>query len=188
MDWISTVVGAVIAFVSSAGIVMLQMYINRKGSIDFYAKVVYSPASNGSTWGFNNNQSGIILTVPIWFEIQNTSNVSRIIRDLNLVLVDKGKEIATMKQCNSMRKSALDESEFANAGSYSLSIGARDIKRIECFFAFVKDSNISNFDEIKMCYYDEKDKEHKLSLGHVNGDWTIRQFEYTGEWIKLKEE
>ena len=96
MDWISTLVGAAIGFVSSIGVIIAQRIIDRAGNLELYTKVVYNRSLGSGTWGFHKNANGIVLNVPLWIEIQNLSNSTRILRDINLVLVSKGKEVATM--------------------------------------------------------------------------------------------
>ena len=38
MDWLSTIVGAAIGFVSSIGIIIVQRLLDRAGKIEIYAK------------------------------------------------------------------------------------------------------------------------------------------------------
>lgn len=87
MDWLSTIVGAAIGFVSSIGIIIVQRLLDRAGKIEIYAKAVYDRPTGTYTWGFHRNADGIFLNVPLWIEIQNLSNSTRILRDINLLLV-----------------------------------------------------------------------------------------------------
>jgi hypothetical protein len=96
MDWFSTIVGAAIGFLSSIGIIIVQQLFDRAGKLEIYAKIVYDRATGSHTWGFSQNPDGIFLNVPLWMEIQNLSNSTRILRDINLLLVSNGKELATM--------------------------------------------------------------------------------------------
>ena len=187
MDWLSTLIGAAIGFVSSIGIIILQRLLDRVGKIEIYVKAVYDRPTGSHTWGFHRNADGIFLNVPLWIEIQNLSNSTRIIRDINLLLVSKGKELATLIQSNRTDIKGQGPYLYANDGSYSLSLGGAEIKKMDCHFLLKESSDVPPFDEIVLRYYDEKNRAHKFSLGQVEGDWTVKEFPHSGEWIKLKE-
>ena len=129
MDWLSTIIGAAIGFLSSIGIIFVQRLFDRVGNLDFFAKVVYDRSTGSYTWGFYKNADGVFLKVPLWIEIQNLSNSTRIIRDINLLLVSKGKELVTMIQSNRADIKNQEIYLFANGGSYSLSLGGGEIKK-----------------------------------------------------------
>ena len=187
MDWFSTIVGAAIGFISSIGIILVQRGFDRAGKLEIYTKMVYDRISGSHSWGFQNTRDGLFLNVPIWIEIQNLTNSPRILRDINLVLVSNGKELATMRQTNRANIEGEGVHLFANEGSYSLSIDGGQIKQIDCHFLLEANSDRPVFDEILLRYFDEKDRAHKFSLGHVNGDWSIKEFPCDGNWGKLKE-
>lgn len=187
MDWLSTLIGAAIGFLSSIGIIIVQRLLDRAGKIEIYTKVVYDRPTGSHTWGFHKNADGIFLNVPLWIEIHNLSNSTRILRDINLLLVSKGKEWATMVQSNRADIKNQCLYLYANEGSYSLSLGGAEIKKIDCHFLLKASSDVPHFDEIELRYYDEKNRAHKFSLGQVEGDWTVKEFPRSGEWIKLKE-
>ena len=74
------------------------------------------------------------LSVPLWIEILNLSNSTRIMRDINLLLVSEGKELLTMIQSNRTEIKNRGNYLYANEGSYSLSLGGGEIKKIDCYF------------------------------------------------------
>lgn len=188
MNWLSTLIGAAIGFLSSIGIIIVQRLIDRAGKIEIYVKAMYDRPTGSHTWGFHRNADGIFLNVPLWIEIQNLSHSTRILRDINLLLVSKGKELAAMIQSNRADIKNQGPYLYANDGSYSLSLGGAKInKKIDCHFLLKASSDVPPFDEIVLRYYDEKNRAHKFSLGQVEGDWTIKEFPRSGEWIKLKE-
>lgn len=187
MDWVSTLFGAVIGFVSSIGIIAVQRLFDRAGKLEIYAKVVYGRSPGSHTWGFGVNGDGVLLNVPIWIEIQNLSNSTRTLRDINLLLTYKGKELATMVQSDHTDNNGKDQYLFAEEGSYSLSIDGRKIKRIDCQFLLAAGSDSHAFDEIVLRFFDEKNRAHKYSLAHVEGDWKPKEFPRSREWKKLKE-
>ncbi len=188
MDWLSTIIGAAIGFVSSIGIIVVQRLFDRAGKLEIYAKVVNDHSTSSYTWGFQKRADGILLSVPILIEIQNLSNSTRILRDINLLLVSGGKEIATMVQGTKVDLEDRGVYFYANGGSYSLSIAGGEIKRIDCHFLLKSRTDVPHFDEIKLRYFDEKNRPRKFSLGKVEGDWCIKEFPRNEDWIKLREE
>ena len=187
MDWLSTIIGAMIGFVSSIGIILVQRLFDRLGNLEIYGRVVYDRSTGNRTWGFHKNADGLFLKVPLWIEIQNLSKCTRILRDINLLLVSEGKELMTMVQCDRIDIKGQGFYLFANGGSYSLSLGGGEIKKLDCYFLLKANSDNPSFDEIVLRYYDEKNCAHKFSLGHVEGDWIQKEFPRDREWVKLKE-
>lgn len=185
MDWFSMILGAIIGFISSIGIIVVQRLLDRVGKLEIYVKVVNDRPTGTYTWGFHENADGIILNVPIWIEFQNLSNCNRIIRDINLLLVVEGREVTKMVQSN--RSSGRDSYVYANNGSYSLSISGREVKDIECHFLLKASLDVPCFDEIYLRYFDEKNCTHKFSLGKVDGNWSVKEFPRPEEWMRLKE-
>ena len=188
MDWLSTLIGAAIGFVSSIGIIVVQRLFDRAGKLELYAKVVNDRPTGSNTWGFQKRADGILLSVPIWIEVQNLSNSARILRDINLLLVSGGKEIASMVQGTKVDLKDHGEYFYANGGSYSLSVAGGEIKRINCHFLLKSHTDVPRFDEIKLRYFDEKNRPRKFLLGEVEGDWCIKEFPRNKEWMTLREE
>ena len=61
MDWLSTLIGAAIGFLSSIGIIIIQRLLDRAGKVEIYAKAVYDRPTGTHTWGFHRNADGIFL-------------------------------------------------------------------------------------------------------------------------------
>lgn len=85
MDWTSTLIGAAIGFLSSVGIIIVERLFDRSGKLKIFAKVVYHRTNENRTWGFHSGAEGLIFGVPLWLEFENTSNTTRVIRDVNLI-------------------------------------------------------------------------------------------------------
>ena len=186
MDWLSTIIGAAIGFVSSVGIIVSERLIDRAGIVKVYARIVYQQTTNPTSWGFDDGQGEIYLKVPVWLELENLSNAPRVVRDVNLVLFNRTERVAEMVQIN--RRGTGEHAQiFGNNGGYSFVLEPRSIQRYECFYSLKQDLQKSEvFDRIKLRYYDEKDKEHLLLLGKVDGDWSVKEFPRSAKWIKLK--
>ena len=189
MDWVSTIVGALIGFICSIGIILIQRALDKAGKLNIYTKIVYDHSTGSYTWGFQDKGDHICLNVPLWIEVHNLSNSTRIMRDVNLVLAKDGKVIVPMTQSNrSTSKKTHEEYLYANRGSYSFSIAGNEIVRYECHFLLKDALCKAQFYEIKLRYYDEKNRCHHFSLGSVRGDWVPREFSRVADWKLLKEE
>ena len=81
------IIGAAIGFISSVGTTIVAELIKRQGQVKLYYKIVYSKIHDRRTWGFYNGSDGLIFEVPLWIEVQNTSNAVRVIRDINICLL-----------------------------------------------------------------------------------------------------
>lgn len=185
MDWCSTIIGALIGFMSSVGVIIVERIFERSGKLKIYVKIVFERSLGKHTWGFQTTQDGMYLNVPLWIEIQNLSNVPKVMRDVNLLLYKRGQYIAEMHQIN---RAGNQENSFlyANGGSYSFVIEAQNVVRYECHFALKKDEKDTKyFDQIKLRYFDEHDKEQFFVLDSIEGNWAIGDFPYTGKWRKL---
>lgn len=186
MDWESTLIGAAIAFVSSIGIIVVERLFDRSGKLKIYAKVVYLRNNGNVTWGFHNASEGMFFGVPLWIQLINTSNTTRVIRDVNLVLYRGKTRVAEMIQINSSGKSD-NEYIFANDGSYSFVAEPRSVRQYSCYFNLKQENGKDLFfDKIVLRYFNERDNEKQFVLATVDGDWKLKQFSRSGKWIHLK--
>jgi len=186
MDYTSTIIGAVISFISSIGILIVERLFEKFGKLRIYTKIVYDRSTGSYTWGFRDTADGLVLNVPLWLEVVNHSKRPRILRDINLLIASRGKVLTPMLQIN-YAKTNDDNLSFANEGSYSLSINGDDVRRIVCHYCLKANHNTAVFDEILLRYFDEKGRAHTFSLGYVEGDWHIKEFPRNETWIELKE-
>lgn len=184
MDWLSTIVGALIGFLSSLGIIVAERMIARFGRIKVFVKMVHDRSFGNITWGFQDMGDGVFLYVPMWIELQNLSDATRVIRDVNLILYNDDVRVAEMRQIN---RSLRDGNEFlyANNGSYSFSLEPRCVVQYECEFVLRRDEHVECFNKIKLRYFDEKGKEVIFNLGSVDGNWEVGEFNNLGNWKEL---
>ena len=186
MDWASTLIGAAIAFASSIGIIVVERLFDRSGKLKIYAKVVYHRTIENRTWGFHNGSEGMFFGVPIWIELENSSNTTRVIRDVNLVLYKGKTKVAEMVQINRSGKND-NEYIYANDGSYSFMADPKSIRQYTCYFSLKQENGKDqSFDKIVLRYFNERDNEKLLFLAAVDGDWKTKQFPRSGKWIYLK--
>lgn len=61
----------------------------KKGKLNIFYRFSYQKGMNGETWGFEETPNGgKCFVIPIVFEFQNTSNTTRVIRDVSMHLYD----------------------------------------------------------------------------------------------------
>lgn len=187
MDWVSTLIGAAIGFVSSIGILFAERILDRTGKTHIYVKIVNDRGTGKYTWGFKEFDSGISFHVPLWMELENTSNTTRVLRDVNLVLFQGKTRITEMVQFQSNTLKDKEPIVFGNDGSYSFVLEPRSIHKYEYHFGLKMTAvQGKHFDQVKLRYYDELDREHLFLLGEVDGDWQEKQFPRSGKWQKMK--
>lgn len=196
------VIGAGIGFVGSCLTMLTQSWMNKRGKLNIFYRFIYQKFSDGTGWGFGVSSDGKkSFTVPVVFEFQNTSNTTRVIRDVSLLLYNGDKCIGKMKQLeyihNTQRniiqgRMELKETEYyfgTEKGSYSFVLEPRSIQRQKCEYAYkINESEIdeNRFDRIKACYYDEKNKAKYFDVKEINGNWETKHYKADEDWILLK--
>lgn len=201
MDWLSTIVGAAIGFLASIGTMLVQQGMDKAGKLKLYCVVVKGDDPIVSV-GFKTSitEPGMIsFLIPIKLEIQNTSNTCRVIRDVSMWLYEEEKPVAEMVQIQNVRHTqstsgkvtSESTSEYgADKNMYSFVIQPRNIQREHCAYAYkIKKEEIGKymFDDIRLSYYDEKDKKHLFSVRKIENAWTMKQMNGDDDWILLKE-
>lgn len=93
--YIGTLIGGLIGFLSSLGVQIAMRTLDRKGKLSFYSRINSSFLQD---WGFFSADGKITFAVPLELECQNTSNVTRVVRDVSLSLWRDGVEVSRMRQ------------------------------------------------------------------------------------------
>ena len=186
------VVGAIIGFVSSIGIIVVERMINNAGTLKLYYKFINNKNTENS-WGVREKDGLLVFEIPVVFELQNTTNSTRVIRDLSLELFNGDSFVCKMVQIEysiNRKPYSNDYSEkmFGDNGSYSFVLEPRCIKKEKCLFSYhisKMEANKLLFDTIKISYYKENDKKVSyLAKKGLNG-WTPFNGDIDHEWILL---
>lgn len=178
------IIGAAIGFISGISTTVVVDLIKRQGQVRLYYKIVYSKINNRRTWGFHNGSDGLIFDVPLWLEVQNTSNAVRVIRDLNILLFRDGKELSQMTQINRIN----NDNCYGDDGSYSFVLQPRSLKKYDCNFTIKKNDMGEHclFDEIRLRYFDDKDKVQIFPLEAIDSCWEMGDLNREGCWKLAK--
>lgn len=203
IDWneiIYIVIGACIGFLASIIVLVLERSLDKKGKINVYYRRTNQRGMDGLGWGFDLSGDGRqYLTIPVVFELQNTSNTTRVIRDVSLLLYSGKTFVGKMYQLPGMhitkRKGSqvTGEEDYhfgSEKGSYSFVLPPRSIQRQECEYIYAiypKDKAASFFDTVIARYYDEKSKAHTFKLMNIDNVWEEKHYAMDEEWLVLNE-
>lgn len=192
---INTLIGGLIGFLSSLGIQIATRLMNRWGKLNFYYRInsQFLPY-----WGFSKIEGKISFALPLELEIRNSSNTTRVVRDISLALWKNGSLVRRMHQTEGVINEHKHNGEiqyrdsFAlgdENSSYSCVVLPKSIKKENYLFtSFQNASNLTeaSFDEIHISYYDEHDKLHETSLMFFEGNWAERQLQFQETWSKAE--
>lgn len=198
MDILSIIVGGVIGFLSSIGTVMITHLIDKNGRLNIYYKFFSSPNTH-QPWGvYNGELNTIYLDIPVVFEFQNTSNSTRVIRDVSLELYNGNKFVSKLHQCefircDKKRDGVLSETTITDFGSdnnsYSFVLPPRSIQKQKCDYLLKIDKSETEkyfFDSIQISYYDERDKKKSFTVKTNLYGWKLGAQKPDDDWQKVK--
>lgn len=172
-----SLIGSFIGFLLQ---VIVSTILSNRGKVKIYIKSVYNKLFS-RTWGFEDSVSGMVFTVPLWIEIHNTTSKKQIIRNLSLVLYKNNSQVAKMTQMNYYEKSN-QTFFYGENGAYSFLIDAYEIKRFELFFVTYKKEVNDDFDEVRISYYDSKDKYHEFKIFEISEPWVVSKNKIDNDW------
>ena len=186
-DTLLVILGASISLISSLLILLIQVLIERilsnRGKVRIYIKSVYSKGTQ-KPWGFYSLDGKKLFIVPLWIEIHNTKSVRQIVRNINLVLYNNKKKVAKMTQLSHFEKSK-ELFSYGENGAYSFLLEANEIKRFVLeFIIFQKEFN-TNFDEVRISYFDSKDKYHEFKIFDIDEPWTVSNNKIDDDWRSI---
>lgn len=201
IDWneiVYILVGAIIGFLGSIIVLIVERILDKKGKIQIFYRRTSQRGMNGRGWGFDAGTDGSLhFTVPIVFEMQNTSNTTRVIRDVSLMLYSGNRFLGKMYQMQgkhiTSRKNGVitgeKDYEFGSEkGSYSFVLPPRSIQRQECEYTFSiqpYEKNEMQFDNVIAKYYDEKNKAHTFKIMTIANSWVLKNFDSDEDWYML---
>lgn len=193
------IVGAGIGFVASVGTILVQRLIDMKGKLNIFYRFTYQKGMGKTGWGFGETQNGeLYFAIPVVFELQNTSNTTRVIRDLSLLLYNDEQCISKMEQMDHMKttkrmgNNVTEEQEHwfgTEKGSYSFVLEPRSIQRQVCEYMLAipkweKDKYF--FDKIMARYYDEKNNAIYFEVRRIENVWEEKFYDIDEEWNLLE--
>lgn len=183
-DIISVLVGFFITIISVLTGKLADVLINKKGKIHIYRKFVYEKGThNKPTRIYSCGDDEKRLMVAMWIEIHNTKKMAIVIRDFGLFLYKDGKQIKKMKQIQAFPEDS--KTPCGDDGNYSFLVKSEYIVRYKLLYSLKQSDCNSEFDEIRIVYYDHKSRKVNKPLMKVPSSWTIGEFGVDEEWTEV---
>lgn len=181
--------GSIIGAISTLAAIWIERKIQKSGKVVLYARLVYSKGIINEPWGYyrSSDRQGLFMHIPIWLDVCNTCGVTRVIRNINLYAYANKKEIAAFTQIQRREKGDMVISLGDNE-SYTLVIPDNSARRFNMeFVLYEKDllSGETQFDELILTYFDEKNKIHAFLFSKVEKCWIEGPLEIKKEWFIL---
>lgn len=187
-------VGAVIG----AGATLLSTWLTKKlqtsGKVTLHIALVGSEARNGLTFGFYEEEfaEGLVMRVPIWLDVCNTSGISRIVRNASLFAYCNKELVAEFAQIQAVdmgeKRKALGDQE-----SYTVVVPENSARRFNMEFILRKQDipkENKQFDELIFTCFDEKNRINAFHFMNVQNCWIEgpihTEDEWSTKWITLK--
>lgn len=184
---IFTVLGGILGFASSIGVIIVEKIMANRGNLLIFYKRIYSHLSC-KPWGIRKFDI-TLFEIPIKFEIQNTSSVLKVVRDLSMYLYEGEEEVdkfTSIEYYNYTEDNKKIKEICANEGSYSFVIPSKSIVNFKCYFSLKKSKNKEKFDNVKLSYYDHNNKKHIYDICKIENGWDSDEFSIDKDWIKLE--
>jgi len=194
MNWLEVllvVIGAVLGFALSIITTIVNKAIDKRGKLYIFYKLVYQKETTHKA-GIDEINGETYLMIPLYFELQNTSNTTRVIRDVCLYLYKNGRQVAKMIQIQYTKDSKTNEIKNSFGGdkhSYSFALPPVSIQKQECEFVYkIPTAKIEDnmFDEIRFSYFDEKNNVMECVFFPAVNGWNGIDFNYDNEYFELK--
>lgn len=75
---------------------------------------------------------------------------------------------------------------FGDNGSYSFLLNGNEIKRFDLEFILLqKDFKAEDFDEVRLSYYDTRDKHKEVTIFKFNSSWEVTNNKIDDDWRKV---
>ncbi|SFN71883.1 hypothetical protein [Proteiniclasticum ruminis] len=180
MKYDELIVGAIIGFVSSILTTLTIGFLNTFGKVELYVKI--SSTSSFRKWGFVNQIGNeISLFLPLVIQIQNTSKTTKIVRDLNVYAYNNGRCVGRFTQAPVSKNG-----KYGNNGSYTFLCNPTSIENYECLFTISNNEVRTSFDELRIQYFDTRNKKKKFKFRDIDNCWIDAPRDFDESWSNLK--
>ena len=189
MDVLSAVIGGALGFVASAGTLTAEKIWDRVGRLSIYYRILSDKRDPINIFGTSDSSDGLAFVLPLAFELQNTSDTARIMRDVSFNLYKGGCFVDEMTQVGQSGSKGDSQKEYGGDNqSYSFVIQPRSIQKLYGTYVYVPGCNYEkerDFDEIRLRYFDERNRVREYHLRYVKNPWKQRNMDGDKEWILL---
>ena len=189
MDLTSAVVGGVLGIVASVGTLTAEKIWDRVGRLRIFYLIRNGGGSPVEQFGVSNSSDGLTFVLPLVFELQNTSNTARIMRDVSINLYKDGRFVDEMIQIGQAGNKGEEQKEYGDSNhSYSFVVQPRSIRKLYCTYIYVPGGNPQkdrDFNEIRLRYYDELNVAREYHMRYIENPWQQRDLSGDEDWIQL---
>ena len=190
MNLASALVGGALGFVASMGALIAERLWDRAGSLKIFYVIRSSHRNAVDTFGTSDSSDGPTFVVPLVFELQNTTNTTRVMRDVSVLIYKDGKYVDEMIQIGQSGEKDKKHQEYGdNNQSYSFLVEAKSIKKIYGTYIYAPGSDPTkkqDFNEIRLRYFDEKNKSREYHIRYIDNPWDQRDINGDENWILLE--
>ncbi|MBQ7944595.1 MAG: hypothetical protein IJ326_11105 [Lachnospiraceae bacterium] len=190
MDWISSLVGGAIGFIASMCVLIAEKVWDKLGSLKIFYRIISGGMQDVEKFGTARATDGSdVFIIPMVFELQNTTNTTCVIRDVSINLYYRGRYIAKMIQVGKFGNEENCKEYGGENQTYSFVVEAKSIRKVYGTFMYApkrENSEEYEFDEIRLKYYDEKNRMREFHVRYVNEPWKQRNMDGDTDWIELK--
>jgi len=183
--------GALIGACASLLNTWLSKRVSESGRVDVFCRFVHSKASEECFGIYKSGKTnGLVMRIPMWIEIANTSMTPKYIRDFNIIAFNQEIEVAEFTQMQGINLGTEKEQELGNHQMYSFVVDGKEIKRFDVEF-ILQDANLTDeektFTTLKARYFTESGK--KIEKVIYSDDktiaWKIGAISHKKEWISV---
>ena len=74
---------------------------------------------------------------------------------------------------------------YGENGAYSFLLEANEIKRFDLEFTIFQKEFNTNFNEVRISYFDSKDKYHEFKIFDIDEPWTVSNNKIDDDWRSI---
>ena len=190
MNLASALVGGALGFVASMGALIAERLWDRAGRLKIFYMIGSSHRKAIDTFGVSDSDNGPTFVVPLVFELQNTTNTTRVMRDVSVLMYKDGRYVDEMTQISKSGEKNKEQREYGGENqSYSFVIQAKSIQKIYGTYLYAPgfdSTKRQDFNEIRLRYFDEKNKAREYHIRYIDNPWEQRDIDGDENWILLE--
>jgi len=190
MNLASTLIGGALGFVASMGALIAERIWDRAGRLKIFYVIGSSHQKAIDTFGVSDSDNGPTFVVPLIFELQNTTNTTRVMRDVSVLMYKDGKYVDEMIQIGQAGEKNKEQREYGGDNqSYSFVVQAKSIQKIYGTYVYAPGfdpEKRQDFNEIRLRYFDERNKSCEYHVRYIDNPWEQRDIEGDENWILLE--
>lgn len=190
---LAALLGSFIGAFATLASTWLGQRLRECGKVSVFCRLVGSK-SDGREFGIyqSGDGTGMVMRVPMWIEVCNTSGISRFIRDINIVGCIGKKEVCEFVQIQGSNIGKENEDAYGDNQSYTFVVEGNSTKRFYTEFVikqFELSEEVRNFNCLRVRYFDEKNRKYTKEFYKITDNplWLIRKFSYKKQWFEARE-